>query len=87
MVRIKDGTSGDRPSGGRRKILAGQTWVTIESIAGYCMVSSSTVRRWVAGGRLAAVKLPSGQLRIRIADFKDFLKRYDMAVPEELRAL
>ena len=87
MVRITNGIAGDRPSGSRRKTLTGQTWVTVESIAAYCMVSGSTVRRWVAEGRLAATKLPSGQNRIRIADFKDFLKRYGMAIPDDLISL
>lgn len=87
MVRIKNSAAGDQPPGSKRKKLAGQTWVTVESVAGYCMVSTSTIRRWAKEGRLAAMKLPSGQLRISIADFKDFLKRYDMAVPEELEDL
>lgn len=87
MVRIMNSAAGDRPRDRRRKTLTGQTWVTVESVAGYCMVSSSTVRRWVKEGRIAALKLPSGQIRISIADFKDFLKRYDMAIPEELRDL
>jgi excisionase family DNA binding protein len=49
------------------------------------MVSRSTVRRWINDGRLTAMKLPSGHFRVSIADFKDFLKRYNMPEPKELR--
>ena len=71
------------PSRNRRK-LAGQTFITVESIAGYCMVSRSTVGRWIRDGRLSAMKLPSGHFRVSVADFRAFLKRHNMPITQEL---
>jgi excisionase family DNA binding protein len=58
-----------------RKNLANQDYVTMESIAGYCMVSTGTVRRWIKSGELRASQLPSGQYRVSLADLKNFLKQ------------
>jgi len=58
--------------------------VTVKDIADYCLVSRITVRRWIKGGKLSATRLPSGHYRISIADFRDFLKRYNMPIKEEL---
>ncbi len=71
------------PSQKRRK-LAGRTFITVESIAGYCMVSRSTVGRWIRDGRLSAMKLPSGHFRVTVADFCAFLKRHGMPVTDDL---
>jgi excisionase family DNA binding protein len=56
--------------------------VTVKGISNYCLVSESTVRRWIKDGKLSALRLPSGQYRITAADFRDFLKRYDMPIKE-----
>ncbi len=56
--------------------------VTVKGIANYCLVSESTVRRWIKDGKLAALRLPSGQYRITAADFRDFLKRFGMPIKE-----
>jgi excisionase family DNA binding protein len=48
--------------------------IKISEVADYCMVSRTTVRRWIEGGKLRALTLPSGQYRIRTEDFKAFLK-------------
>ena len=85
MVGMTAAMVGERPRQRKRRKLAGQTSITVDSIAGYCMVSRSTVRRWINDGRLTAMKLPSGHFRVSIADFKDFLKRYNMPMPQELR--
>jgi excisionase family DNA binding protein len=69
---------------GRRQRLVGQTSIKVESIAGYCMVSRSTVRRWIQEGRLSAMKLPSGHFRVTVKDFKTFLVRHDIPFPAEL---
>jgi len=58
--------------------------ITLKSIADYCVVSDSTVRRWIKGGKLSAIKLPSGHYHVRVADFRDFLERYDMPIKGEL---
>jgi len=84
MVGIIEPMVSEQPRRKRRK-LAGQTSITVDSIAGYCMVSRSTVRRWIREGMLSAMKLPSGHFRVSIADFMEFLKRFNMPVPEELR--
>jgi excisionase family DNA binding protein len=59
-----------------------QTSVTVSGISNYCLVSECTVRRWIKDGKLNALKLPSGQYRIRANDFKDFLMRYGMLFKE-----
>jgi len=47
----------------------------------------STVRRWIKTGEMSAIRLPSGHYRVSIADFKDFLKRHDIPVREELNEI
>jgi excisionase family DNA binding protein len=59
-----------------------RTSVTVKGIANYCLVSESTVRRWIKDGKISAFRLPSGQYRIIAADFKDFLTRYGMLIKE-----
>jgi excisionase family DNA binding protein len=51
------------------------------------MVSTSTVRRWILNGQLLAVKLPSGQYRVRVADFKEFLTKNHISITDELNQL
>ena len=64
--------------------VATQTWITVKSIASYCLVSRSTVWRWVKEGKLSAMKLPSGHYRVTVGNFRDFLRRYDMPIKEDL---
>ncbi len=59
-------------------------WLTTKGVADHCMVSKVTVRRWIKGGKLSAIKLPSGHYRVSIADFRDFLERNNMPIKEEL---
>ncbi len=59
-------------------------WFTLGRIAEYCLVTPMTVRRWIKTGKLAAIRLPSGHYRVSIVDFRDFLKRYNMPIREEL---
>jgi excisionase family DNA binding protein len=56
--------------------------VTIKGIANYCLVSESTVRRWIKDGKISTIRLPSGQYRITVAGFRDFLTRYGMSTKE-----
>ena len=58
--------------------------LAIRDIASNCMVSTITVRRWIKRGELMAFKLPSGHYRVSAADFRDFLKRYNMPTREDL---
>lgn len=57
-----------------------KNWLTVQGAANYCLVSGITVRRWIRDGRLSAIRLPSGHYRIDLADFKEFLERYEMPV-------
>ncbi|MBI4285884.1 MAG: helix-turn-helix domain-containing protein [Chloroflexi bacterium] len=58
--------------------------LTVKAIADYCLVSRVTIRRWIRDGKLAAIRLPSGHYRVSLEDFRDFLKRYDIPIKEEL---
>lgn len=57
--------------------------IEVKVIAGYCMVSTSTVRRWLENGKLKSIKLPSNQYRISEEDFRNFLMRFDIPIREE----
>ena len=48
--------------------------IKISEVADYCMVSRTTVRRWIESGKLRALTLPSGQYRIKQVDFRSFLE-------------
>lgn len=61
-----------------------KTWITVKTAADYCLVSRVTVRRWIKGGRLVAIRLPSGHFRVSIGDFRDFLVKYDLPIKGEL---
>ena len=56
--------------------------VNVKGIANYCLVNECTVRRWIKDGKILALRLPSGQYRVTVADFKDFLTRYGMLTKE-----
>ena len=61
-----------------------KNWLAVGKIAEYCLVTRTTVRRWIKAGKLAAIRLPSGHYRVSIADFRDFLERYDIPIKEGL---
>jgi excisionase family DNA binding protein len=67
-----------------RKSLISRDFVSMESIAGYCMVSPSTVRRWMKDGKLHAIQLPSGHYRVSVANFRDFLKQNNIPISKDL---
>ena len=67
-----------------RRTLAGRDFVSVASIAGYCMVSRSTVTRWIKTGKLRAIRLPSGHFRVTVADFRDFLKKHGIPISADL---
>jgi excisionase family DNA binding protein len=66
----------------KRLKIKSRTSVTVKGIANYCLVSESTVRRWIKDDKLSALRLPSGQYRITAADFMVFLKRFGMPTKE-----
>ncbi len=59
-------------------------WLTVKGIGDYCMVSPGTVRKWIKDEKLAATRLPSSHYRVSIEDFRDFLRRNDMPLKEDL---
>ncbi len=61
----------------RTKIRAREC-ISIGSVAGYCMVSRGTVLRWIKNGKLKSIRLPSGQTRVSIEDFKEFCKQHNI---------
>jgi len=64
-----------------------KNWLSVGKIGEYCLVSTATVRRWIKTGEMSAIRLPSGHYRVSIAAFKDFLKRHDIPVREELNEI
>ena len=67
----------------KRTMIIERKHIEVKDIADYCMVNTCTVRRWLKDRKLRSIKLPSNQYRISVADFKDFLKRYDMPIEED----
>jgi excisionase family DNA binding protein len=51
-----------------------QKRVKIKDVAAYCMVSKTTVRRWIESGKLQAIRLPSGHYRINKVDYRRFIE-------------
>ena len=60
---------------------------TTFEIAKYCHVTHRAVLKWVSAGKLKSYKTPGGHNRVHQEDFVEFLKEYDMPIPEELGAL
>jgi excisionase family DNA binding protein len=58
-----------------RKNLKARDYISMNSVAGYCMVGRGTVRRWIVSGQLKSIRLPSGQSRISVKDFKEFCRQ------------
>lgn len=56
--------------------------VKVKDIADHCMVSQTTVRRWIKEGKLPAIRLPSGHYRINLRDFRRFLEQHDIPIKE-----
>jgi excisionase family DNA binding protein len=46
--------------------------VGVRDAAAMLSAGERTVRRWIAAGQLPALKLPSGLVRIRVADIETF---------------
>ena len=54
--------------------------LTTRDIASYCLVTKSTVLKWIENDKLKAFRLPSGHYRIDKQDFKDFLVKWKIPV-------
>jgi excisionase family DNA binding protein len=56
--------------------------IKVKEIASYCMVSKTTVRRWIESGKLQAIRLPSGHYRISQVDYRHFLENCEIPLEE-----
>lgn len=57
--------------------------LTTFEIADYCKVTHRTVQQWIITGKLKAYRTPGNHSRVQAHDFADFLKKYQMPVPDE----
>jgi len=56
----------------------------VGQMAKYCRVNRLTIQRWINNGMIKAFSLPGGFFRVEIPDFVEFLKKYNMPMPEDL---
>jgi len=56
----------------------------VGQMAKYCRVNRLTIQRWINNGMIKAFSLPGGFFRVEIPDFVDFLKKYNMPIPDDL---
>jgi hypothetical protein len=56
--------------------VASRISVIVKGISNCCLVSETTIRRWIRDGKLSGLRLPSSQHRITAVDFNDFLNQY-----------
>jgi len=64
-------------------IITERAFTTFE-VAKACGVFHTTVINWVNKGKLKARVTPGGHRRIQMPDLIDFMKRFDMPIPEDL---
>ena len=60
-----------------------EPFLTTKSIARYCHMSVTQIKRWILNGDLKAVQTPGGHYRITQEDFKDFLDRQGLPIVED----
>ncbi len=61
-----------------------KSWIQPSAAAKYFGVTSSTIRQWISDGKLRAVKLPTGHLRILVRDVIKYLLQQGKPIPVEL---
>jgi len=59
--------------------------LTASEIAQYCDVTPRTVTQWISEGKINAHRTPGKHSRVKREDFINFLEKYDIPVPDELR--
>lgn len=64
-------------------IITERAFTTFE-VAKACGVFHTTVINWVNKGKLKARVTPGGHRRIQMPDLIDFMKQFDMPIPEDL---
>jgi excisionase family DNA binding protein len=73
-----------RDSANKKQNVVGQKYISVNAIASYCMVTRTTVNRWIHEEMILSTKLPSGHFRVTVTDFKKFLERYKIPVSKDL---
>ena len=58
--------------------------LTTGEIADLCHVHLRTVLQWIHDGKMKAYRTPGNHSRVKVDDFIDFLKHYNMPIPENL---
>lgn len=58
---------------------------TTHDIAKLCKVNGSTVKNWINDGKLQAYKTPGGHRRINREDLIQFLEKYEMPIPPQVK--
>ena len=58
---------------------------TTGQVARLSSVHVNVVKKWIADGLLHAYRLPAGHYRITRDAYLDFLRRYELPIPEELQ--
>lgn len=58
--------------------------LTTGEIAELCHVHLRTVLQWVHDGKLKAYRTPGNHSRVQVPDFIDFLKQFNMPIPDSL---
>ena len=61
--------------------------LTTFEIAHYCQVSHRTVQQWILVGKLPSHRTPGNHNRIKNNDFLEFLKKYNMPIPEDFQKM
>ncbi len=59
--------------------------LTTYEVSKLCNVTLATVVNWIGQGMIPAYKTPGGHRRIKREDLIEFLKKYKMPIPEELK--
>ncbi len=59
---------------------------TTFQVAEMCSVQPSTVIKWANQQRIRVYTTPGGHRRVRKSDFMEFLKKYNLPIPEEMGA-
>jgi len=57
--------------------------LTTGEIAQFCNVSRRTIAQWINEGKINVYRTPGNHSRVKREDFLEFLKKYNMLIPEE----
>lgn len=60
--------------------------LTTFDIAKHCNVTHRTVRQWISDGKLKSYRTPGNHSRVTFDDFKSFLAKYNMPIPDYIKA-